>query len=343
MVAYVPGKRPEDLDPEAVREFVKLSANEWSGEPFPEVLTAVAEAARGLNRYPEDPAHLRGLIGDVHGVAADNVMLGPGSNTLLYWTALAAAGPGDEVVYPTPSFALYSLTVALAGATPVPIDLCDLRLDLDAMAAAVTPDTRLVFVCNPNNPSSTGLAGERVAAFVDRLDPSIVVAVDEAYAEFGSAPGFGSAIPLIAANDNIVVYRTFSKIYGLAGARLGYAMGHPDTLRSIAKAGVPFSASTPAVAAASAAILATGRVEARRRHVMAERSRVTAALRERGFVVADSEANFVYLAVADEAEHGLEDAGVIVRRYGAGWIRVTIGSSAENDAFLAAIGGSAAS
>ena len=339
MATYVPGRRPEDLDAGPAAEFAHLSANEWSGEPFPEVVEAVAAAAAGLNRYPEDPAGLRALIAELHGIGTEQVMLGPGSNTLLHWTVLATSGPGDRVVFPEPSFALYPLTAQLAGATPMPIPLNDLVVDLGAMGAAVDDRTRLVFVCNPNNPSSTGLPADAVARFVELVDPDVLIAVDEAYSEFGTEPGFGSAIPLIDDHDNVVVYRTFSKIYGLAGARLGYAMGHPGTLAGIAKAGVPFAASTPAVAAAIAAIQQQDRVEERRRHIVSERARVTATLRNRGFTVPDSEANFVYVAVPDGTEHRLERSGVIVRRYGAGWVRVTIGSVPENDRFLAAIGG----
>lgn len=337
MATYVPGRRPEDVVGDAELEIAKLSANEWSGDPLPGVVDAVAATAHGLNRYPVDPGHLRDLISGLHGVEADQVMLGPGSNTLLYWTVLATSGPGDEVVFPDPSFSLYPLTAQLAGATQVPVSLDELRVDLGAMASAIGEHTRLVIVCNPNNPSSTGLPGRAIAEFVGRIDPEILIAVDEAYAEFGSEPGFGSAIPLVSDHDNVVVYRTFSKIYGLAGVRLGYVMGQTDTLRSIAKAGVPFSASTPAVAAATAAIGRQEQVEARRLHVVSERRRVTALLRERGFEVPDSEANFVYVAVREGVEHELERAGVIVRRYGAGWIRVTIGTVAENDRFLDAL------
>jgi histidinol-phosphate aminotransferase len=225
----------------------------------------------------------------------------------------------------------------VAGATGIQVPLTDHTYDLDAMLAAVTERTRLIFVCNPNNPTSTVVAPEALARFVAAVPSNILIALDEAYVEYIRDGFLPDSFGLVRAHDNVVVLRTFSKAYGLAGLRVGYAVGDPDIITALGKVYVPFTATTVSQAAAIASLDAADELLARTDVVVAERARVTAALRDAGYTVPPSQANFVWLPLAGRAQEFAEasaNSRIIVRPYGDDGVRVTVAAKHENDAFL---------
>ena len=209
---------------------------------------------------------------------------------------------GDEVLYGWRSFEIYPLQVRTAGATPVQVPLTDYTYDLDAMLAAITDRTRLIFVCNPNNPTSTVVDPEQLARFVEAVPPHILIALDEAYVEYIRDGLLPDSFGLVRAHSNVVVLRTFSKAYGLAGLRIGYAVGDPDIITALGKVYVPFTATSVSQAAAIASLDAADELLARTDAVVAERARVTDALRDAGYTVPPSQANFVWLPLPGRAQ-----------------------------------------
>ncbi len=336
---YVPGRTPEQIRRDhGLDSVIKLASNECPYEPFAPVVEAVARAAAGANRYPDDDSRaLREALGEFLDIESSQLWLGGGSSELIHTTALAVGGPGTSAVYATPSFVLYRIAsaVALAKAIEVPLDSED-RLDLDAMLAAIRPDTTVVYVCNPNNPTGTHVSAERLAAFVHAVPDHVLIVVDEAYQELATAEDFASAVPLALGRDNLVVARTFSKVYGLAGLRAGYLVGSAATLAELRRIQLPFSVSTLAQVAACEAIkhqdLVVARIEANR----IGRQLITEDLGRRGLKVADSQTNFVFvrlpMAPAD-CFQALQERGVIVRDMGEG-VRITVGTEQENQRLL---------
>ncbi|HKV22320.1 MAG TPA: histidinol-phosphate transaminase, partial [Mycobacterium sp.] len=244
---------------------------------------------------------------------------------------------GDEIVYGWRSFEIYPLQTRTAGAAPVQVPLADHTYDLDAMAAAVTDRTRLIFVCNPNNPTGTVVDPDALARFVELVPSDILIALDEAYVEYIRDGMLPDSFGLVREHSNVVVLRTFSKAYGLAGLRVGYAVGDPEIITALGKVYVPFSATSVSQAAAIASLDAADELLARTDAVVAERARVTAALRDAGYTVPPSQANFVWLPLPGRAQQFAADsanARIIVRPYGDDGVRVTVASTAENDMFL---------
>jgi histidinol-phosphate aminotransferase len=240
------------------------------------------------------------------------------------------------VVFGWRSFELYPPQVQIAGATDIKVPLTDHTYDLYAMLAAVTERTRLIFICNPNNPTSTVVDPGALTRFVQAVPSDILIAIDEAYVEY-IRDGLPDSLGLISAHSNIVVLRTFSKAYGLAGLRVGYAVGHPDVITALDKVYVPFTATSVSQAAAIASLDAADELLARTDAVVAERVRVSAALREAGFALPPSQANFVWLPLGDRTRDFVEQAAearIVVRPYGTDGVRVTIGAPDENDALL---------
>ena len=241
------------------------------------------------------------------------------------------------MLYGWRSFEVYPLQVRTAGATAVQVPLTDHIFDLDAILGAITDRTRLIFVCNPNNPTSTVVDPDALAGFVEAVPPHILIALDEAYVEYirdGMAPdSFG----LVRAHSNVVVLRTFSKAYGLAGLRVGYAVGDPDIITALGKVYVPFTATSVSQAAAIASLDASDELLTRTDTVVAERARVSAALRDAGYTIPPSQANFVWLPLPGRAQEfatAAADSRIIVRPYGEDGVRVTVAAPNENDAFI---------
>ena len=339
---YKPGRTPEDVRRDSGLESVaKLASNECPYDPFPAVVEAVGRAAASLNRYPDNGTHaLRAAVAAFLDVQPDQIWLGGGSNELMFVTALAVGGPGTSAVYADPSFGLYRIAtqVALADGIEVPLD-ADHRHDLEAMLAAIRPDTSVVYLCNPNNPTGTHVGADQVTAFVEAVPPDMLVVIDEAYYEFATAPDFASALPLARRRENVVVAHTFSKAYGLAGLRVGYFAGSAATLAQLRRIQLPFSVSTLAQVAALEAIkhqdLVAERMAANQTGLMA----VEAGLRDRGIDFAASQTNFVYVRPpigAAECFEALQERGVIVRDVG-GAVRVTVGTVEENQRMLEAL------
>ncbi|MDN8604701.1 histidinol-phosphate transaminase [Corynebacterium ureicelerivorans] len=323
--AYVPGVRDERA--------IKLSSNESAEEPLPSVIEAMRKALGGVNRYPDMGAvQLRAALAEHLGVAAEQVAVGTGSSALCQQLVTAVAGPGDEVVFPWRSFEAYPIFAQIAGATPVPVPLTDdHRVDLPALAAAVNNRTRLIFVCNPNNPTGTTVTDAEFAAFMDAVPTDVVVALDEAYFEYNQAADTPVATKAITRYPNVVGLRTFSKAYGLAGVRVGYAFGPRTVIEALNKVAVPFSVSSIGQVAALASLAATDELRTRIDSTVAERERVVEKLE-----LAPSQANFVWLPGADQAlADRLAAEGLLVRVFPEG-IRMTVTNSKETDVLLEA-------
>ena len=330
--------RSVGLDPATV---IKLASNESPIPPFPEVIEAIVAAAAASNRYPDNDCYLLAeAVAERLQIGPQNLMFGGGSSELLRVVSLAIGGAATSAVYPWPSFIIYRLGSALAGSTPIEVPLtAGYHLDLDAMVGAVRGDTTVVFLCNPNNPTGTHRSAADVTEFIDSVPEKVLVVVDEAYAEYATSPDYSSAMELALDRPNVIVLRTFSKIYSLASLRVGYAIGQPSTLADLRRAQAPFTVGGLAQVAALTAIRYPLRVDQRARFNAEERTRLEKELEARQVEFVPSQANFIYLRPPD-VERGAFDAflhkGVIVRQFG-GWIRVTIGTMDENDRFLDAL------
>ena len=344
ILPYRPGRPIGEVMREyGIDEVVKLASNENPLPPFPEVQAAVAAAAAGLNRYPDnDTFELTAAIAGHLDVDPARVWTGGGTNTLMLATALAVGGPGTSAVYAWPSFGLYRSGSQIAHTEGIegPLDAGH-RHDLDRMRAAVRADTTIVYVCNPNNPTGTHVAAKSLFAFVDSIPDRVLVVVDEAYCEYAQAVDYHTALPLTRERENVLVARTFSKVYGLAGLRCGYMVGAPATLAELRRVQLPFTVGSLAQVAAVEALRHQDRVAERAERNAAGLKLFFEELAERGIPFADSQANFVYLRPGDDGEAtaaALLPHGVIVRPMGdPGWIRVTVGTDAENRAFFRAL------
>jgi histidinol-phosphate aminotransferase len=331
--SYVPGR--------TVPGAIKLASNETPYPPLPHVLDRIAAAAATANRYPDNGSvAITEALAAKYGVAADRVAVGCGSVSLCTQLVQAVADADDEVIYAWRSFEAYPIITAVSGASSVQVPLVDQVHDLDAMAERITGKTRLVFVCNPNNPTGTAVRRDALVTFLRRVPEDVVVALDEAYREFVSDADVPDGLTLLEEHPNLVVLRTFSKAYGLAGLRIGYAIGADATIpTALRQTQVPFAVSTVAQEAALASLdrEAEGQLAARVADIVAERERVFRALLAMGYAVPPTEANFVWLPLGDGATAwaaGCEARGVIVRAYAGSGARVTVGDAAENDKFL---------
>ncbi|MEU7048582.1 histidinol-phosphate transaminase [Streptomyces eurythermus] len=316
----------------------QLARNENPFQPPAPVLDAITRAAAEANRYP-DPAcgALRAALARHYGLSPDRVAVGAGSITLLQALLTVTAGPGAAVAYSWPSFDGYEVLADLAGFRTVRVPLAEDGHDLDALAAAVDEHTRLVLLCNPNNPTGTASGEADLLRFLDAVPRTCLVVLDEAYCEYARDPGLGAR--LLTSWPNLIVARTFSKAYGLAGMRVGYLLAEPGLISRVHSMVMPLSVSDVAQAAAVASLAAEKELLGRVRETAAERDRVRAALLALGFDVPPSEANFLWLPLGARAEEfaaACASAGVAVRPYPGDGVRVTTGAAEDNDAFLAA-------
>ncbi len=339
---YDPGPPTAEIAAKlGVEGIIELAANECPADPFPEVVEAIAAAAASLNRYPlSDSKYLVEALAAHHGLANDRFWVGPGSTGILTAIALAASGPGSSVVFADPSFVVYRMAALLAGAEPIAVPLdSEWRLDTEAMVAAIRPDTSILYFCNPNNPTGTHTSSSLVEQLVASVPDSVTLVIDEAYAEYATAPDYASAIPLTLERDNVIVSRTFSKVYGLAGARVGYALGDPATLRSLSRPQFPYATGTLSQVAAIEALRHQDRVRERIATNAVGRTFLADELRRLNQFAIDSQTNFVlWKPTRDPAALGAEllETGIMVRPMGP-WIRVTVGSEAENQALIDAV------
>ncbi|SDS26120.1 histidinol-phosphate transaminase [Corynebacterium timonense] len=333
--AYVPGTRTTSPDT------VKLSSNESAEGPLPSVRETLAAASAELNRYPDMGAlEVRAAIARHLQLNPERVAVGTGSSALCQQLVTATAQPGDEIVFPWRSFEAYPIFTRIAGATPIAVPLtADQRLDMPALAAAVTERTRVIFVCNPNNPSGTTITTGEWNAFIEAVPRDVIVALDEAYFEYNRASDTPVATEEIVPHPNVVGLRTFSKAYGLAGARIGYAFGAPEIIEALNKVAVPFSVSSVAQAAALASLEQQEELRRRVEATIHERDRFGEALAD--YDSPASQANFVWVpahaldAPAAEYAQRLADHDVLVRAFDEG-LRITVTTERETEAFLAA-------
>jgi histidinol-phosphate aminotransferase len=330
-------------------EVAMLASNESPDPPLPQVVAAVQRVLGGVNRYP-DPSNatLRSRLSRAYGVPANRIAIGNGSCDVLLAAADALLEPGAEVVYAWPSFSVYPHLAAATGATPVTVPLDDDdRHDLPAMADAVTVATRLVIVCNPNNPTSTAVPLEEIVALLDAVPRHVCVIVDEAYCEFNVLGHPDASIDLLEAHPNLVLLRTFSKVHGLCGLRVGFALCGAEEFRlAVDQVRQPFYCNAAAQAAAVEALEHGDEVTRRVERAVAGRLHLEEGLAGLGLRVADSQANFVWTHLPEDADEaavvrGLAERGVLVRAGAAlgrdGALRVTCGAPDENDRFLAAM------
>jgi histidinol-phosphate aminotransferase len=321
---------------------LKLASNEIPLPPPPAVLAAIAEAAANGNRYP-DPGVIRltARLAERHGLATDRIAVGCGSVLLCQQLVqIVCDHPEDEVIYAWRSFEAYPIVVRISNARNVPVPLdAEYRHDLKAMAAAITPHTRMIFLCSPNNPTGTALRRDELCAFLDEVPRDVLVVLDEAYREFVTDPDVPDGLTLLEDRPNLVVLRTFSKAYRLAGLRVGYAVGDPSVIGALRKVYPAFSVSSLAQAAALASLDCVPELLATCDEVAVERVRVRRELVELGFAVAESQANFVWLPLGERAtefaEH-CEREKVILRPFAGDGVRVTVAGTDENNTFLAA-------
>ncbi len=348
-LARMPGYQagvPTGQAPEAIASggIAQLASNESPFPPHPQVVEAIAATAAAMNRYPDpDATLLRRRLAERFETDPSRIAVGNGSCEILLAAAEALCEPGDEILFAWPAFSMYPYLPALTGAREVRVPLSsDDVHDLEAMAAEVTAATQLLLVCNPNNPTGTHIPAAEIAAFCERVPTHVTIALDEAYVEFQTDDDPDASLDLLAEFPNLVVLRTFSKCYGLAGLRVGYAIGSPDFRAAVDAVRQPFSVNALAQAAGAEAILHQDDVLRRVESTVAERLRVEEALREIGLRTADTQANFSWidLGEADEAEvvSGLAAQEIAVRPGtplgDPGHIRVSYGTAAENDRFL---------
>ncbi|MFD5569602.1 histidinol-phosphate transaminase [Streptomyces cadmiisoli] len=317
----------------------KLSSNENPYPPLPGVMEAATAAASSFNRYPDLACtDLMNELSDRFGVPLEHLATGTGSVGVTQQLVQATSGPGDEVIYAWRSFEAYPIIAQISGAKSVQVPLTAGAVhDLDAMADAITDRTRLIIVCNPNNPTGTAVRRAELERFLDRVPSDVVVALDEAYYEFIRDPEVPNGIELYRDRPNVCVLRTFSKAYGLAGLRVGFAVAHEPVAAALRKTAVPFGVSRIAQDAAIASLRAEDELFGRVGTLVCERNRVVEGLRTQGWTLPDTQANFVWLPLGERAAafaQACETAGVMVRPFPGEGVRVTIGETEANDVVL---------
>ena len=342
MASYRPGKSAAQAENEhGITDAIKLASNGNPYPPVPAVVAAIAAAAGDVNRYGDHrAADLRAAIAGWLEVDVDRVAAGCGSVGLLQQLLLAYVDPGDEVVYPWPSFEAYPIDVQLTGGVEVTVPLVDHTFDLEAVAGAVTDRTKLVLLANPNNPTGTAVHVDQLRRLVEQVPDDVLVVVDEAYREFVTADLGDPIADLQPDHPNVVVLRTFSKAFGLAALRTGYAVADPEVVVELDKVLIAFAVNHLAQVASLAAIAARDEVQTVVDRITVERDRVVAALRADGWDLPDAHANFVYLPLGSQTDvvfPEMEKRGVVVRPFPGVGMRVTIGTPAQNDRFLATL------
>jgi histidinol-phosphate aminotransferase len=317
----------------------KLSSNENPYPPLPGVLEAVQKSAENFNRYPDmGCSALIAEIAERFGVPVEHVATGTGSVGVAQQLLQATSGPGDEVIYAWRSFEAYPIITQISGATSVRVPLTPgEHHDLDAMAAAVTDRTRLIFVCNPNNPTGVAIGRGDLERFLDRVPSDVLVVIDEAYREFVRDDSVPDGVELYRDRPNVAVLRTFSKAYGLAGLRVGFAIAHEPVAAALRQTAVPFGVNSLAQVAAIESLRAEKQLLERCEALVQERTRVTEALREQGWTVPESQANFIWLRLGErttEFAAKAEVAGIVVRPFAGEGVRITVGEVEANDILL---------
>jgi histidinol-phosphate aminotransferase len=347
LVPYEPGKPVEEVQRElGIERVVKLASNEGPYGPFPAALEAIARATGDLNRYPDGGAYrLREALAARHGVAFEEVITGAGADGLIDCLSQIYLDPGDEIVCGWPSFVSYVIGSRKLGATPRLVPLADHRYDLDAMLDAIGPRTKIAYLCLPNNPTGTMNTRDEVDRWFDRVPEHVVTVVDQAYFEYIDSPDYPDAVgEYFAAGRNVVVLRTFSKIYGLAGLRVGYAVAPAPVVIELSKVRRAFDVATPSQEAALASLGDPDELRRRRELNEEGRTELERVLREHGFDPIDGAvANFVFVELGEDSrpfqERLLREGAIVRPTHGFGApeaIRVTVGTPDEH-AFLSEV------
>lgn len=332
---YVPGKNAEHA--------LKLSSNEATQEPLPGALKAMETAVAHVNRYPDMGAvEIRKVLAENLGVSPEQVTTGAGSSAICQQLVQITSVPGDEIVFPWRSFEAYPIFAQVVGATPVKVPLtADHRVDLEAMAAAITDKTRLIFVCNPNNPTGSIITKEEFDAFLAKVPKDVIVALDEAYIEYNRNEAVPLATDYVHTHDNVIGLRTFSKAYGLAGIRLGYAFGNAEIIEALSKVAIPFSVNSVAQVGAAASLAAQKELRERTDETVKQRDHLVEHFAD--FGVPESQANHIWFAADSIAKLGspqdvaakLAENDVLVRAFPEG-VRVTVTTAEETETLLKA-------
>ncbi|MGO4238370.1 histidinol-phosphate transaminase [Pseudarthrobacter sp. YAF2] len=332
--SYVPGRRSAGAD------IAALASNESHYEPLPAAIAAVTDAAGRMNRYPDMAAvELRERLARHLGVTVEEVAVGPGSVGVLQQIITGLCDAGDEVVFAWRSFEAYPILVELAGARPVRVPLDDLEgHDLDAMAAAVTDRTKVILLCTPNNPTGVPISHERLEAFLQGVRSDVLVVIDEAYVEYADTGGGPDSLALYRQYPNVCILRTFSKAYGLAGLRVGYAVAAPAVAEGLRRTALPFGVSALAQKAAIASLDAGEEMEARVFAVKHERVRMAAELEVQGWKLQPSQGNFLWIradaALLATLVDAFNGAGIMVRTYPGDGVRITVADAVSNNRVL---------
>ena len=340
---YVPGKPIEEVERElGISKSIKLASNENPLGPSPMAVGAVRQAGPELNRYPESGGFkLTEKLSELHGVDNDQIILGNGSNELLNIISYTYLSDNESAVMATPSFVIYPLATQSAGARPVMIPLTDFRHDLKKMAEAIGDDTKLVFIANPNNPTGTINTGKEFDEFMKLVPEGILVVVDDAYHEYVTADTYPDTLKYLRQGRDIIILRTFSKIYGLAGLRIGYGIAPGEIISDLNKVRAPFNTNSIAQAAALAAL--DDKEHVKKSKVLNEEGKVFLynQLGSLGIDFVPTEANFIYITPGDISSERLFNEllkkGVIIRPMGENAVRVTIGTPEENGKFIDAL------
>ncbi|NKB81663.1 MAG: histidinol-phosphate transaminase [Nitrospirales bacterium] len=342
LVPYSPGKPIDELERElGIQGAIKLASNENPLGPSPKAIAALNKAALTLNRYPDGGAHhlTKALAARWH-VLSEQVVVGNGSDEIISLLVKAFLSPGDEVVMADHTFVMYKLSVLGGHGVPREVPLKHWRHDLAAMADAITDRTRLLFVCNPNNPTGTMVTASEVDDFLAHIPDHVIVVFDEAYYEYVCDPTFPESIRLIHPNRPVILLRTFSKIYGLAGLRIGYGITTPKIAGYLQRVRPPFNTNTLAQTAALAALADDDHVATSRALNRAEMMMLEKGLRQLGLEPLPSQANFLYVDVNRDGKQvfdALLQEGIIIRHIRGSMIRVTVGQPGENSRFLQAL------
>lgn len=343
---YVPGKPIEEVERElGIKGVIKMASNENPFGPSPRAVKAMGEALGKVSLYPDGNCfYLKEALSKKLGVEVENLVLGNGSDEILKLLAEAFLNPGDEVIIAQPSFSEYTFVAKIMGARCVYVPLKDFTHDLEAMAQAVTPRTKMVFICNPNNPTGTINTREGLDNFLKYLDPRVLVVFDEAYYEYVEHPGYPESLEYVAEAQNAITLRTFSKIYGIAGQRIGYGVAKPNLVTALNRVREPFNVNLLAQVGALAALSDREHVEKSRAGNREGKEYLYRWLEEKGLFYVPTQANFIFLQVGHDSQEVFKEMlarGVIVRTgdiFGhPDYLRVTIGTPGENRRFTAAL------
>ena len=341
---YVPGKPVEELERElGISESVKLASNENPMGPSPSAVTAIRNALKTLHRYPDGNCYyLKDVLSKKLRVSSDQILFGNGSNEIIELAVRTFIKPGDEAIMAHPSFVVYSMIIQAANGKSNIVPLRDWRHDLDAMASRITDRTRLIFIANPNNPTGTINTMDEMDRFVKKVPEGVLIVVDEAYAEYVDAPEYADSFTYLRANKDILILRTFSKIYGLAGLRIGYGIAQASIIQEMNKVRQPFNVNSLAQAAAIEALRDDNHLKKVKQMNTRGKKFLYRELKNLGISFVPSEANFIYVVVSENdakrVYNKMLKLGVIVRPMGPNSIRITVGLQGENKKLVHALG-----